>query len=52
MANYNGASHYTHEIDKKYLDGWNAIFNKKDEDDGRKEEKEERSASNSDVPKS
>lgn len=29
MANYQGRSHYTHEIDQKYLDGWDAIFGKK-----------------------
>lgn len=29
MANYQGRSHYTHEVDEKYISGWNAIFGKK-----------------------
>ena len=29
MANYNGMSHYSHEIDEKYIEGWNSIFGKK-----------------------
>ena len=28
MANYQGRSHYTHEVDEKYISGWNAIFGK------------------------
>ena len=29
MANYHGRSHYTHEVNQEYKDGWNAIFGNK-----------------------
>ena len=29
MAKYNMESHYSHEVDEKYKEGWESIFGKK-----------------------